>query len=138
MVFSGKVSLQTKGNNHVIDITSRVADEVARSKVTDGSVTLFVIGSTAGITTVENEPGLVKDFQDAWERLVPENISYRHDAAWGESNGHSHVRASILGPSLTIPIVDKAMTLGTWQQIVFVDFDIRPRSREVVVQVVGE
>ncbi len=138
MVASSRISLHTKANGEVIDITSRVAEEVARSKVTNGTVTLFVIGSTAALATIENEPGLIKDFQDAWQKLVPQDVPYRHDAAWGESNGHSHIRSSILGPSLVIPLVEKAMTLGTWQQIVLVDFDIRPRTREVVVQVVGE
>lgn len=138
MIATSRITLHTKGQGEIHDITSRVADELARSEVSNGTVTLFVIGSTAALTTIENEPGLIKDFQDAWQKLVPQGERYRHDAAWGESNGHSHIRASIIGPSLTIPLVNKALTLGTWQQIVLVDFDIRPRTREVVVQVVGE
>lgn len=138
MVATRKITLHTRGRGEVHDITARVKQEVDESNAANGVVTLFVVGSTAAIATIEYEPGLVQDFGEAWQRLVPEGAPYRHDQAWGESNGHSHIRASILGPSLSIPLVKRALTLGTWQQIVLVDFDIRPRTREIVVQVMGE
>jgi secondary thiamine-phosphate synthase enzyme len=103
-----------------------------------GTLTLFVTGSTAGITTIEHEPGLLADFRDMWRRLVPEDIPYAHDRAWGDGNGYSHIRASLLGASLVIPFSHKRLALGTWQQIVVVDFDNRPRSRHLVVQIMGE
>jgi secondary thiamine-phosphate synthase enzyme len=111
---------------------------VTDSGINNGIATVFVTGSTAGITTIEFEPGLVADLQKAWERLVPKNIPYEHDARWGDGNGYAHVRASLLGASLVIPLTDKKLALGTWQQIIVVDFDNRPRQRTVIVQVVGE
>jgi secondary thiamine-phosphate synthase enzyme len=133
-----EMTLQSKGNCDVIDITSQVARNVEKSSVSNGIVTLFVVGSTAGITTVEYEPNLLSDFKNMWDRVIPQNIPYEHNKTWGEGNGHSHVRASTLGASLTIPFVNRKLTLGTWQQIVFVDFDNRPRSRRLVVQMLGE
>jgi secondary thiamine-phosphate synthase enzyme len=130
--------MQTKGNCDIIDITSRVAAQLAEAGVSNGVATIFVSGSTAGITTIEFEPGLVADFKAMWERLVPRNVHYDHDARWGDGNGYSHVRASLLGASLVIPFHDKKLTLGTWQQIVLVDFDNRPRSRKIVIQIMGE
>ncbi len=138
MIFRGAISLQTGGEGDVIDITSRVADEVSASGLNNGLVTVFASGSTAGVTTIEYEPGVVADFKDMWERIVPRDIPYKHDRAWGDGNGYSHVRASILGASLAVPFNDGKLALGTWQQIVLVDFDNRPRSRQVLVQVVGE
>lgn len=137
-VVTGDITLQSKGDCDIIDITSQVAGHVAESGIDSGVITLFVVGSTAGITTIEYEPNLLADFRSMWERIAPRNIAYQHDRAWGDGNGHSHVRASILGPSLTIPFVNGRLTLGTWQQIVFVDFDNRPRSRRIVVQILGE
>ena len=101
-------------------------------------MTIFMQGSTAGVTTIEFEDGLLADFNDMWERNVPNSITYAHDRAWGDGNGHSHIRASLLGPSLTVPFVNKRMSLGIWQQIVLLDFDNRPRSREVILQIMGE
>lgn len=138
MIATKTIRLQTKGNNDVIDITDFVAAEVAATGVKEGIVAIFVVGSTAGITTLEYEPGLVADLKDAFDRLVPRSMPYRHNSTWNEDNGHSHVRASLLGPSLAVPVIRGRLPLGTWQQIVLVDFDIRPRSREVIVQVVGE
>ncbi len=138
MVITKSISLQSKGNGDIIDITRQVEKQIAESGVSRGMATLFVTGSTAGITTIEYESGLLSDFKNMWERVIPKNIPYDHDRAWGEANGFSHVRASLLGASLVIPIKDKNLTLGTWQQIVLVDFDHRPRSRQVVVQVMGE
>ncbi len=138
MVVTKKISLQSKGECDIIDITPQVERQIAEAKVNSGTVTLFVAGSTAGITTIEFESGLVADFQDMWERNVPKNIPYNHDRRWGDGNGYSHIRASLLGASLAVPFHDKRLTLGTWQQIVVVDFDNRPRSREVILQVMGE
>lgn len=138
MVVTESISLSTRGNGDIIDITPQVEEQLAKSRVSNGMVTLFVAGSTAGVTTIEFEPGLVADFKEMWQRLVPQNTTYAHDRAWGDGNGHSHVRASLLGASLVIPVSNKRLVLGTWQQVVLVDFDNRPRSRRVVVQVMGE
>ena len=138
MVITRQISLQSKGNCDIIDITSQVAEQLAEAEINNGTVTLLVAGSTAGISTIEYEPGLLSDFQSMWERNVPRNISYNHDRAWGEGNGFSHVRASLLGASLVVPFNNKKLTLGTWQQIVLVDFDNRPRSRRIILKIMGE
>ena len=138
MISTSTISLQTKGHCDVLDITSQVAGQVVESGMTNGTVTVFVAGSTAGVTTIEYESGVIADLQQAWERTVPRDIPYAHDSRWGDGNGYSHVRASILGCSLVVPFKDKRLILGTWQQIVLVDFDNRPRSRQVVLQVNGE
>lgn len=137
-VITQDIAIQSRGNCDVIDITAQTARIVQESEVNSGIVTLFVVGSTAGITTIECEPNLVSDFKNMWERVMPRSIPYEHDRTWGDGNGHSHVRASTLGASLVIPFVDKRLTLGTWQQIVLVDFDNRPRSRRIAVQILGE
>lgn len=137
-VVTKSITFKTRGNCDIIDITPEVAGEVKRAGVNSGTVTLFIFGSTAGLTTIEYESGLLGDFKEMWDRVIPQNMPYEHNKAWGDGNGHSHVRASTLGPSLTIPFVNKRLTLGTWQQIVFVDFDVRPRSRELVLQLIGE
>src|SRR5512136_2483246 len=126
MVNNSTIHVQTKGNCDFIDITDEVTQKVEQSGVSSGTVTIFVAGSTAGLTTIEFERGVLTDLESMWERLVPRNIAYRHDATWGDGNGYSHVRASLLGPSLVIPIINKLLALGTWQQIVLVDFDNRP------------
>ncbi len=138
MVITKNISFQSKGNCDIIDITPQVEQQVAEADITDGTVTVFVAGSTAGITTIEYEPGLLSDFPDMWERIVPGNIPYGHDRRWGDGNGYSHVRASLLGASLVVPFNSKRLTLGTWQQIVVVDFDNRPRSRQIILQIMGE
>ena len=138
MVVTKNIGLQTKGNCDIIDITPEVEQQLAETDIKNGIVTLFISGSTAGISTIEFEPGLLSDFQGMWERNAPRDIPYKHDSAWGDGNGYSHVRASLLGASLVIPFRDKKLTLGTWQQIVLVDFDNRPRSRQIVVQIMGE
>ena len=137
-VVTKDITLQSKGNCDIIDITSQVAKKVEESGVNSGIVTLFITGSTAGITTIEYEPNLVSDFKKMWDRVIPQNIPYEHNKTWGDGNGHSHVRASTLGASLIIPFVNKSLTLGTWQQIVFVDFDNRPRSRKIIIQLLGD
>jgi len=133
-----EITLQSRGNCDVIDITAQVAGNVEKSGIRNGTATLFIVGSTAGITTMEYEPNLVSDFKAMWDKVIPQNIPYAHDKTWGDGNGHSHVRASTLGASLTVPFVNKKLALGTWQQIVFVDFDNRARSRKIVVQILGE
>ncbi len=138
MVINRKLSVHTKGNAEVIDITAQIAREIGSSKLSNGTVTVFVAGSTAGITTIEYEGRLASDFRNMWDRVIPQNIAYEHDKTWGDGNGHSHIRASLLGASLTIPFVNKELTLGTWQQVVLVDFDNRPRSREIILQLMGE
>ncbi len=136
--FKGNISLRTKARDEIIDITSKVQDLVSKSGISEGLACVFVVGSTAGVTTVEHEPGLVQDLQDAMDRLYPKDIDYEHHLRWGDGNGHSHVRASFVGPSLSIPIEDGRLLLGTWQQIVFMEFDNKARSREVAVQILGE
>ncbi len=138
MVVTKKISLQTKGNCDIIDITHQVEQQVAEVDINSGTATLFVAGSTAGITTIEFESGLLSDFKGMWERNTPRDIPYGHDCRWGDGNGYSHVRASLLGASLVVPFNNKRLTLGTWQQIVVVDFDNRPRSREIILQIMGD
>ncbi|MBL7208827.1 MAG: YjbQ family protein [Dehalococcoidia bacterium] len=137
-VVSKTVRLNTKGHCDIVDITSEVAREVGDSGISNGTATVFITGSTAGVTTIEYEPGLLADLKDMWDRVVPRNIPYQHDRAGGDGNGHSHVRAALLSASLTVPFANKRLALGTWQQIVVLDFDNRARSREIVVQVMGE
>ena len=138
MVITKRITLQTQGQCDIIDVTPQVAQQVAESNIISGTATVFVNGSTAGVTTVEYEPGLVADFQAMWEKVVPQNIRYDHDRRWGDGNGYSHVRAALLGASLAVPFTDKRLALGTWQQIVLVDFDNRPRSRQIILQIMGE
>jgi len=138
MFVSTSISLRTNGDCDIIDITQDVARKVQEAEVSNGTVTIFVSGSTAGVTTIEYERGVLSDLRAMWDRAVPRDIPYRHDAAWHDGNGHAHVRASLLGPSLVVPFVGKKMALGTWQQIVLVDFDNRPRSREIMLQIMGE
>jgi secondary thiamine-phosphate synthase enzyme len=132
------MSFETKGDCDIIDITQKVTSIVKESDLTDGICTVFCSGSTGAITTIEYENGLLKDFPDMLERIAPRNIPYAHDQRWGDGNGHSHVRASLVGPSLTIPFVNRKLTLGTWQQLVFIDFDNRPRSRNLEILILGE
>ena len=138
MVLTKEISFQTKGHCDIVNITPQVERQLADTDIRNGIVTLFVSGSTAGISTIEFESGLLSDFQNMWERNVPKDISYNHDRRWGDGNGHSHVRASLLGASIVIPFNDKVLALGTWQQIVLIDFDNRPRSRQIILQIMGE
>ena len=138
MIVTGKISLQTEGECDIIDITPQVEQQLAETDINSGTATLFVAGSTAGLSTIEFESGVISDFQNMWERNVPKNIPYAHDRRWGDGNGHSHVRASLLGASLVVPFTDKRLILGTWQQIVLVDFDNRPRARQIIVQIMGD
>ncbi len=137
-IISKSFELKTKGNTDIIDITSKVQEKINESGLKEGNVLVFAVGSTAGLTTVEYEPGLLKDLPEIFEKIIPSNKSYHHDKTWGDGNGYSHLRASILGASLQIPFSEGRLLLGTWQQIVFIDFDNRARSRKVIVQLIGE
>lgn len=130
--------ISTRGEGEMHDLTDKVATLVDECEIADGVVVVFVPGSTAGLTTIEFEPGLIQDFPAAMERLAPRQMNYAHDERWHDGNGHSHVRASLLGPSLTVPIAGGKLTLGTWQQITLVDFDNRARQRRVQVTIMGE
>lgn len=137
--FNGSIARSTKGNNHILDITGDVLKLVEESGVRTGQLVAMVIGSTAGLTTLEFEPGLVNhDIAAAMERVAPEDGHYVHEGTWGDNNGHSHVRAALMGASVALPIVEGRLPLGTWQQVVLVDFDTRPRERSIVVTIVGE
>lgn len=133
-----ELTLSSKGMTDIIDITGEVESAVVKSKIKSGMVLVFVPGSTAGITTVEYESGLIKDLKEFYERIAPSNERYNHDATWGDGNGFSHVRASLLKSGETFPFKDKKLILGTWQQIILIDFDNRSRSRKVIVQIMGE
>ena len=134
---SDTIFLSTKGFGDTIDITPEVAKIQSESGVRTGIVTVFCQGSTGTITTIEFEAGVIQDLKRALEKIAPSNVPYEHDKAWGDGNGFSHVRAALMKPGLTIPVVEGKLTLGTWQQIVFIDFDNRPRNRKIVVQVIG-
>ncbi len=132
------IKVQTNGNGDTLDITSDVQNQITNCDLVSGIVTIFTPSSTSGITTLEFEPGCVEDLQRLFNEILPSDREYAHNKRWGDGNGHSHARAALLKPSLTIPFVDKNLTLGTWQQIILVDFDTRPRQRKLVVQILGE
>ncbi|MGA2318333.1 MAG: secondary thiamine-phosphate synthase enzyme YjbQ [Thermodesulfobacteriota bacterium] len=138
MIFSETISLSTKGFSDILDITHYVDAVIDRSRIENGLVTVFCSGSTGAVTTIEYESGVLRDLQKAIENIVPSNIPYEHDRRWGDGNGFSHVRAALMKPSLTIPLIKGRLSLGTWQQIVFIDFDNRKRERNLIVQVMGE
>jgi len=137
MVSTHSIKLSTRGDNDIHDLTGEVQHAVSASRIRNGIVAVFVPGSTAGITAIEYEPGMIRDLQDFLSRIAPQDASYSHNHG-GDSNGHAHVRSAFIGPSLSVPLSDGRLGLGTWQQIVLVDFDDRPRKREVTVQVVGD
>lgn len=138
VVVSKTIKIHSKGENDIIDITNDLEKIVQDSKIKSGMVTIFVSGSTGALTTIEFEPGLVKDFPEMLERLAPKDIEYGHEQMWHDGNGHSHVKASLVGPSLTIPFTESKLLLGTWQQVVFVELDTRSRNRNLVLQIIGE
>jgi secondary thiamine-phosphate synthase enzyme len=138
MILSETISLTTKGFSDILDITHHVDAVIDRSRIENGLVTVFCPGSTGSVTTIEYESGMVGDLQKAIEKIVPSNIPYEHDKRWGDGNGFSHVRAALMKPSLTIPLIEGRLALGTWQQIVFIDFDNRRRERNLIVQIMGE
>ena len=137
-ILTDRIEVSTHGGSHMLDLTPRVQAVVQRHGYDQGHALLFVVGSTAGLTTIEFEPGLQQDFPAALERIAPRGITYAHEQTWHDDNGHAHVRASLVGPSLVVPFQDGRLLLGTWQQIVLIDFDTRPRRRELVVQLDGE
>ncbi len=137
-IINKKIKIETKGAGDLLDITADVADALKGSGLRQGSVTVFVIGSTAAITTFEYEPGMIKDMRDLCEKLVPSGRRYNHDETWNDANGFSHLRAALFGSSLTIPFEESRLSLGTWQQVVLAEFDTRPRRREIVAQIMGE
>ncbi len=133
-----EITFITKGNCDVVDVTSQISEEIKQSGINDGIVTIFVPGSTGGLSTIEYESGLVSDIKEAMERIAPQGIEYKHNLKWKDGNGHSHIRASIVGPSITIPFTKKKMLLGTWQQVIFLDFDNCSRNRRLILQILGE
>jgi secondary thiamine-phosphate synthase enzyme len=138
LIWTIPIELQTHGHCDVKDVTPAVRDALAKSGLREGQATVFVAGSTAGVTTVEFEPGLVTDLAEFFQKIIPEGPPYHHHQTWGDDNGSSHVRAALLKPSLTIPFTDAQLLLGTWQQIVVIDFDTRGRRRRVILQFIGE
>lgn len=137
-ILTDHVEVSTKGHTDIVDVTPHVGEVLERSGLIEGQLTVFVSGSTAGVTTIEYEPGLLRDFPEALEKMAPTGVTYHHDATWGDGNGYAHVRAALVGSSLTVPFQKKRLLLGTWQQIVVMDFDNRPRHRKIIVQMMGE
>ena len=137
-VKSLSIELSTRGDADIYDITDQVAHQLVQSGLKDGAVTIFCPSSTSALTTIEYEPGAVSDLRRLFDEIIPAGRAYAHEAAWHDGNGHSHVRASLLGPSLTVPFVNGRLTLGTWQQIIYIDFDNKPRRRELILQFIGE
>jgi secondary thiamine-phosphate synthase enzyme len=137
-VVSNTIKLQTKGEGDMIDMTSQLANIVKESKIKNGTATIFVSGSTAAVTTIEYESGLIHDFPEMLSRIVPKDLEYEHDNTWHDGNGHSHVRSSLIGPNITIPIIHGKLTLGTWQQVVLLEMDTRSRNRTVILQIMGQ
>jgi len=137
-VITKNFTIETKGHSQILDITQQVKNRILNLSISSGIAVVFIPGSTAGITSIEYESGVIQDLADAIEKLAPKSIHYNHDARWGDGNGYAHVRAALIGASFTIPFRDKQLLLGTWQQIVLIDFDNRPRTREVILQLIGE
>jgi secondary thiamine-phosphate synthase enzyme len=136
-IITDTFAVSTRGHTDIIDITPQINNVLRTSSLQEGNLMVFVSGSTAGITSIEYEPGLLKDLPEAFEKIAPTGVTYHHDATWGDGNGSAHVRAAMLGPSFSVPFKDGAMILGTWQQIVLIDFDNRSRQRNLVVQMIG-
>ena len=137
-VITKYLELSTRGNADSVDITQHMKEALDETGLHDGLVTVFVSGATGAITTVEHESGLIQDMKDLWESIIPSSKDYHHDRTWGDGNGHSHLRATLIGPSLSVPFSAGSLTLGTWQQVIFIDFDTRSRSRRLVLQFMGE
>jgi len=137
-VITKQIKISSKSENDIIDITEQVSDAISESGISNGTITVFISGSTGAITTIEYEPGLVKDFPEMLSRVAPDDINYEHEQRWHDGNGRSHVKASLVGPSLTVPFKDGQLLLGTWQQIVFLELDTKARTRTLVLQIIGE
>lgn len=138
MVIKRQLSFSTKGNTDIINLTPLIEQELNNLEISDGIISIFAPGATGAITTIEYESGLINDFKKTVEKLVPQDGSYQHNRKWADGNAHSHLRASLIGPELTVPLSRRQLILGTWQQIVFIDFDIRPRSRTLILQIIGK
>ena len=138
MIETSELTFKTRGAGDIIDLTDKIKGAVRDSGVTSGTITAFVPGSTAGLTTIEFEPGLLKDVPELMEKLVPSDRSYQHDETWHDGNGFSHLRSALIGPDITVPFAAGKLLLGTWQQVVFLEFDNKPRSRRIIVQIIGE
>jgi secondary thiamine-phosphate synthase enzyme len=138
MVKTEEIKFNSKGYCHLVDITGQVSDKILSSGINSGTVTIFTPSATTGLTTIEYEPGLLQDMPEFMEKILPSDVSYKHDETWHDGNGFSHMRAALIGPDITVPFKDGQMTLGTWQQIVFLDFDNRNRSRRLILQIMGE
>ena len=138
MVYQEQISLQSRGNHHIQNITQQVAEVVAKSEITTGVAHVFSVGSTSAVSVVEFEPGLCRDVPEMLNRLIPPSREYGHEQAWHDGNGHSHLQATLMGPSLSVPVAESAPVLGTWQQVFHLDCDVRPRQRTVIVTVMGE
>lgn len=138
MIQTDTIQLSSRGDSDVIDISPHVQEILNKSKIREGVITIFVPGSTGALTTIEYESGAVSDLKNLLDKIIPQRQNYNHNLRWGDGNGHSHLRAALLGPSLSVPVVDSTMTLGTWQQIIFIDCDNRPRQRKIIVQIMGE
>lgn len=132
------IQFETRGDADIIEITDQVATAVLRSELTNGTVTLFTPSATSAVTTIEYESGCLSDLRRLLDEIIPPDIPYKHNERWGDGNGHAHIRAALIGPSLSIPVSEKKLVLGTWQQIIFIDFDNRPRRRELILQIVGD
>jgi len=137
-VTTKSIKIHSKGENDMIDLTEEISNFVKKSDISNGTITVFVSGSTGSVTTIEYEPGLIKDFPKMLDRMSPRDIDYGHEQMWHDGNGHSHVKASLMGPSLTVPFIDGELCLGTWQQIVFLELDTRNRTRNLILQIIGE
>ncbi len=137
-ITSNLIKIHSRDENDMIDLTEKISDFVKKSGISNGIVTVFVSGSTGSIITIEYEPGLIKDFPEMLNRIAPRDLDYGHEKMWHDGNGHSHVKASLIGPSLTVPFNDGKLCLGTWQQIVFVELDTRSRNRDLILQIIGE
>jgi secondary thiamine-phosphate synthase enzyme len=137
MVYSSQVEIQTKGNSDMLDLTDQVQKIITNSGIREGIVSLFTPSSTSALTTIEYEDGALNDLRRALDQIAPQAAEYKHNLRWGDGNGHSHLRAALIGPSLTIPVNNHRMILGVWQQVLFIDFDVRPRQRNIVVQILG-
>jgi len=132
------IKIHSKGENDMMDLTPKIVHFLDESKICNGIITIFVVGSTASIITIEFEPGLIRDFPEMLSRIIPKDLKYGHEHMWHDGNGHSHVKASLVGPSLTIPFIEKKLCLGSWQQVVFLELDTRSRDRELILQIIGE
>jgi len=138
MVKTDEIRFKTRGNGHIIDITDNIRKKIVASGIQSGTVTVFTPSATSGLTTIEYEPGLLQDLPDFMEKILPSSVPYKHDQTWHDGNGFSHLRAALIGPDITIPFTHGKLHLGTWQQVVFLEFDNRGRDRNVVLQIIGE